>query len=514
MVFSSLLFLILFLPVFFLCYLLFGWLGGRADMRPGRAAGLGNGSAGATAVCKSRAAVSARNAVLLIFSLLFYAWGEPRCLVLMMLSALVDYIDGRLLAHFDDRPGLRKLCLTVSLLINFTLLGIFKYADFFTGILNHLPGIELPLPGIALPIGISFYTFQTTSYSIDVYRREVEPEKSYFTYLTYVSMFPQLIAGPIVRYKTVSRELKERAVPGKQLADGFCRFLTGLFRKVLIANELGALWAFLSAQERLSPAAAWLGLLTFTLQLYFDFSAYSDMAIGLGLMLGFHFNENFDYPLAAVSLTDFWRRWHISLSGWFRDYLYIPLGGNRRGRAVQLRNLFIVWFLTGLWHGASWNFVLWGLWHGAFLVLEKFVWGRRIAKLPRPLQHLYALLIIVFGFGIFTFDDLSAFGRYLPFLVGAGGEFLWTDFLWAVSNYLPVLAAAMVLSFPVYPRLKKLWDGTGARVGEDAEGKQRLRGCVRAAVRTVGGLAAIALFILCLANLVRDSYNPFLYFRF
>ncbi|MCR4763954.1 MAG: MBOAT family protein [Lachnospiraceae bacterium] len=479
MVFSSLLFLILFLPAFLILY----GLAAFAGKRTGRLSG---------DLC---------NVVLLVFSLFFYAWGEPLCLFLMMLSALVDYVDGRLLARFDERPGLRRLCLVVALLINFSLLGIFKYAGFLTGILNQLPGVKLPLPGIALPIGISFYTFQTTSYSIDVYRREVKAERNYFRYLTYVSMFPQLIAGPIVRYRTVSSELTKRSIPLDDFADGATRFLIGLFRKVLIANELGALWAFLLGQEKLSAAAAWLGLLTFTLQLYFDFSAYSDMAIGLGRMLGFHFNENFNYPLAAVSLTDFWRRWHISLSSWFRDYVYIPLGGNRRGRAVMLRNLFVVWFLTGLWHGASWNYVLWGLYHGTLLVLEKFIWGKALKRLPRILQHVYALVLIVFGFGIFYFEDLSAFGRHLSFAFGlAGTPVIGDDFFWALGNDLPVLVLALVLSFPVFPRVKEL----AARPGKP----------VRTALRAVCGVLAVGLFVLCVANLVRDSYNPFLYFRF
>ncbi len=491
MVFSGLPFLILFLPLFLLLYFaIVRLLSGK----------------GAPSV--SRAA----NVILLIFSLFFYAWGEARCLPLMMFSAFVDYVDGLLLAHFEGRPHARRLCLTAALLINFLLLGIFKYADFVTGILNALPGVELPLPGIALPIGISFYTFQTTSYSIDVYRGKVRPERNYFRYLTYVSMFPQLIAGPIVRYETVAEKLKERTVDGSAFSAGFFRFLTGLFRKVLIANELGAVWASLNTRTDLSVTAAWLGLVTFTLQLYFDFSAYSDMAIGLGRMLGFTFDENFNYPLAAVSLTDFWRRWHISLSGWFRDYVYIPLGGNRRGTPLQLRNLFIVWFLTGLWHGASWNFVLWGLYHGLFLVLEKFVWGRGLSKLPRLLQHLYAWVIIVVGFGLFYFEDLSAFGSIMTQAFGlTGNAFAAEDLFWTLTNNLPVLLAAVVLAFPVWPKIlevirKRLMfveDPAGARSAGMA-----------LMIRIAGCAAAAGAYLLCIANLVRDSYNPFLYFRF
>ena len=484
MVFSSLIFLILFLVAFLICYFPVGALIGR--ILPSKSAQTG---------------VAIRNAVLLIFSLLFYSWGEPRCVFLMILSSLVDYVDGLLLEKFEDRPGIRKLCLILSLVINFSILGVMKYADFFVGTLNLIPGVSIPLPGITLPIGISFYTFQTTSYSIDVYRKNVRAEKNYFRYLTYISMFSQLIAGPIVRYSRVSKELRERTSNTENFTKGFYRFLIGLFRKVLIANELGALWDSLRGFENLSVLGAWFGMLVFTLQLYYDFSAYSDMAIGLGRMMGFHFDENFHYPLSATSLTDFWRRWHISLSGWFRDYLYIPLGGNRNGKWKELRNLFIVWFLTGLWHGASWNFVLWGLYHGLFLVLEKFVYGRFLEKIPKIFRYLYTLIIVMFGFGLFYFDRLPDFGHYLGYALKlAGNAFAGPELLWSVANYLPVLLFALIMMFPVFPKMLDLY--------------RKLNDGKKTAIYTVGGFCAAALLLLCIANLVGDSFNPFLYFRF
>ena len=484
MVFSSLLFLILFFVAFLICYFPLGGLIGK--ILPGK---------------KSGSEVAVRNAILLFFSLFFYSWGEPRCVFLMLISSLVDYLDGILMEKFDNRPGIRRLFLILSLVINFSILGIMKYADFFVGTVNLIPGVSIPLPGIALPIGISFYTFQTSSYSVDVYLRKVKAERNYFRYLTYISMFSQLIAGPIVRYSLVSEELQNRTVNMNQFSKGFYRFLIGLFRKVLIANQLGVMWDTLRMTEGLSALGAWFGMLCFTLQLYYDFSAYSDMAIGLGLMMGFHFDENFRYPLSALSLTDFWRRWHISLSGWFRDYLYIPLGGNRKGKAKELRNLFIVWFLTGLWHGASWNFVLWGLYHGLFLVLEKFVFGKFLEKLPKVFRHLYTLIVVVFGFGLFYFDKLSEFGTYLTYAFKlAGNAFAGPEIFWAIGNNLPVLCIAVVFMYPVFPKMPEFYHTLGEKKKD--------------VLYVVGGIAAAGLLLLCIANLVGDSFNPFLYFRF
>lgn len=484
MVFSGLPFLIFFLTALLLCYFPIGVILGRnkADK-------------------SGRTGIAVQNGILLVFSLFFYAWGEPKCVFLLILSSFVDYIDGLLLEKFDDHPAVRKLCLGISLFINLSLLGIMKYADFVVGTLNTLTGAGMLLPGIALPIGISFYTFQTTSYSIDVYRKNIKAERNFFRYLTYISMFSQLIAGPIVRYSLIKEELTSRRITLDNFSNGFRRFLIGLFRKVLIANELGALWDHLRSVDNLSVTGAWLGFLIFTLQLYYDFSAYSDMAIGLGLMMGFHFDENFIYPLSALSITDFWRRWHISLSSWFRDYVYIPLGGNRKGKARQLYNLAIVWFLTGLWHGAFWNYVLWGIYHGLMLVCEKFIWGKLLEKAPKIIRHLYTILIVIFGFGIFYFEDMGAFANYLTYAFGTAGNALaGPELLWAFGNYLPVLAFAIVFMFPVFPRIREFVSSLG-------ETKKDI-------INFAAGLASVCLLVLCIANLVRDSYNPFLYFRF
>lgn len=445
----------------------------------------------------------AKNYILLAFSLVFYAWGEPVYIVLMLFASAVDYTNGRLMERFGTNERRRKGFLCLSVVINLSMLGFFKYADFVVETLNALTGASIQPLGLGLPVGISFFTFQTMSYSIDLYRREVEVEKNYFTYLTYVSMFPQLIAGPIVRFSTVNRELHHRNIRWKGFVQGTLRFMQGLFKKVLIANNVGALWETIRAMEpgSASVATAWLGAACFTLQLYFDFSAYSDMAIGMGWMLGFHFPENFRYPLSSVSVTDFWRRWHISLSTWFRDYVYIPLGGNRKGVARHLRNMLIVWFLTGLWHGAAWNFVLWGLYYGLLLALEKYVWGRWLERLPAIVQHAYTLLIVVFGFVIFVFDDMGALGLYLRSMAACAGNSWWgEEFLWHISNYGVVLFAAVLLAFPVYPWMKRKMSSLGSVGG--------------AALRAVSLAGYVLLFLLTTAFLVNDTYNPFLYFRF
>ena len=461
-----------------------------------------------------------KNHVILFFSLLFYAWGEPVYIFLMLFVTAVDFAAGRLM----DRVKNRKTVLFLAAGTDLACLGFFKYADFTVRTVNAVlaatagPGTPaFPLPGISLPIGISFFTFQSMSYTIDRYRGDVEEETNYLTYLTYVSMFPQLIAGPIVRFRTVDEELHARKADLSCFSEGAPRFLRGLFRKVLIANNVGAVWEQirdLQAAGGASPAAAWLGAVLFTLQLYFDFSAYSDMAIGMGRMLGFHFLENFNYPLYAVSVTDFWRRWHISLSTWFRDYVYIPLGGNRRGKLLQIRNMSVVWFLTGLWHGASWNFVLWGLYYGVLLALEKFVWGRALAKLPRILQHCYAFFIVVFGYVIFVFEDFAALRSYLGTMFSAGAAagsgsaaFVGSDFFWYAGQNAFLILTALVLSFPVYPLLREWWE----RFRERNAGKTGSAGVV------FDGAAAVlyaAAFLLCTAFMVSETYNPFLYFRF
>ncbi len=471
MVFSSIPFLCFFFPVFLVLYYLFP--------------------------------KKAKNYILLLFSLAFYAWGEPVYILLMLFASFVDYGNGLLMTKFGTKKSKRRIFLWISVGINLSMLGFFKYADFVVYTINQLSGLSLPAPGVGLPIGISFFTFQTMSYSIDLYRKEVKPEKNYLTYLTYVSMFPQLIAGPIVRFSTVQQELHSRTIDREGFYNGSIRFLQGLFKKVLIANNMGAMWELIRALPltEVSVATAWLGALAFTLQLYFDFSAYSDMAIGMGRMLGFHYLENFNYPLYAVSITDFWRRWHISLSTWFRDYIYIPLGGNRAGVWKHLRNIAVVWFLTGLWHGAAWNFVLWGLYYGILLALEKYVWGKYLTKLPVLFQHLYAIIIVVFGFTIFVFDDMAQLGNYIQLMVKTADHFwVGNEFFYYLKSNGVLLGIALLLSMPVYPWLKG--------------NLSKLKKPVARLVPKVSVMVYLLLFLLTIAYLVGDTYNPFLYFRF
>lgn len=446
---------------------------------------------------------SLRNGILLVFSLVFYAWGEPKFIVLMLFSTLLDYTIGRLMERFGVTKGRRIFFLCCSVCVNLSVLTFFKYADFLISVINGAFGADIAPLGVHLPVGISFYTFQTMSYVIDLYRGNVKAERSYPAYLTYVSMFPQLVAGPIVRFSDISGQLHERKLTAEGFEKGLMRFMAGLFKKVLIANQVGALWEEIRAlaPAEVSVATAWLGACCFTLQLYFDFSGYSDMAIGMGRMLGFSFNENFRYPLSAVSVTDFWRRWHISLSTWFRDYVYIPLGGNRKGISRHLFNIALVWFLTGLWHGASWNFILWGVYYGALLMLEKYVWGKALERLPGWLKHFYALFIVVFGFVIFAITDMGELGRYIGLLFSfESGNLADLRFVWYVRNYGAVLGAACLFAGPVYPWLCRKVSGL-------REGNRRV-------VSALAGLGTIALFVLSTACMVSDTYNPFLYFRF
>lgn len=444
-----------------------------------------------------------KNGILLFFSMLFYAWGEPRYICLILIGTFIDYVNGLLMEKYGDTRTKRRIFLCCSVTVNLLILGFFKYADFVIVSLNAGLGLQISPLGLKLPVGISFFTFQTMSYVIDLYRGEVKAEHNYFRYLTYVSMFPQLVAGPIVRFADINAELRERKISFQMFENGICRFLQGLLKKVLLANQIGALWESIKVMEvaQISVVTAWLGALAFTLQLYFDFSAYSDMAIGMGEMLGFHFNENFNYPLSAVSVTDFWRRWHISLSTWFRDYVYIPLGGNRVGTVKHLRNMFVVWFLTGLWHGAAWNFVLWGLYYGVLLTLEKYVWGKKLEKLPVFVQHLYAIGIVVFGFVIFTFDNMSEMLEYIRAMFAlAGNGFFSTECIWYIGNYGVILGVACILAFPIYP-----W------VCGKVQHKRKIVGTMCSVVSVVGYLV---LFMLAISSLVSDTYNPFLYFRF
>ena len=442
-----------------------------------------------------------RNLWLLLTSLLFDAWGEPVYIRLMLASILFNYLCGLAVAALQKRQkhGWAKAVLIFCIAGNIGALGVFKYADLLVESVNALTGSHLALLELALPIGISFYTFQALSYVIDVYRGTVAAQKNPITFGTYIALFPQLIAGPIVQYKTVERQLVSRQESSGLFACGIHRFTVGLGKKVLLANQVGLLWDTVAALpgESLPALTAWLGAVAFTFQIYFDFSGYSDMAIGLGRMLGFEFLENLDYPYLSRSITEYWRRWHISLGTWFREYVYIPLGGNRRGLPRQILNLVIVWGLTGLWHGASWNFVLWGLYYGAILILEKVWLLRPLQKAPGWVQHLYSLLLIVLGWVLFALTDFGTIGQYLAALFGAHGA-ADTQSLYLLVTNLLLLAIAAVACTRLPARL--------------AAGL--LRRLTPAGQTTVRCLFYAGVLLLCIAYLVGDSYNPFLYFRF
>ena len=475
MVFSSIAFLFFFFPLFLITYYL---------APHNRGYGL-------------------KNLVLLIFSLIFYAWGEPVYIVLMIFSSIVDYTNGRLITRYKDKQNLRRFFMICSVIVNLALLGLFKYADFLIINLNNLFGLSLDTLKLGLPIGISFFTFQTMSYSIDVYRGDVKCEKNFLTFMTYVCMFPQLIAGPIVRYQTVAEELHQRTISFNNFSSGLMRFTFGLFKKVLIANQVGKLWSLSAAYlpHELTLVGAWLGIIAFALQIYFDFSGYSDMAIGIGKMLGFNYLENFNYPYISKSITEFWRRWHMSLSSFFRDYVYIPLGGSRCSTIINIRNIAIVWALTGLWHGASWNFVLWGLYFGLILIIEKFIIKDFLAKRSNIFKHIYALVLIMIGWAIFASADITYTKDYLLALVGIDVEFISQNVIYLIINNASILIIAIILSTPIYQVLKRKYIAIDNNL-------------IKKLIAVVFIVAVIILFIVMVAYLVSDTYNPFLYFRF
>ncbi len=441
--------------------------------------------------------LAARNFALLVVSLLFYGWGEPSYIWIMLLSIAVDYTCGKLVAkHKQAAPKKAKAALISSIVINLSILAFFKYADFIIKNLSLIPVFsDLKPLGVALPIGISFYTFQTMSYTLDVYLGEAKMQKNIASFGSYVTMFPQLIAGPIVRYRDVDNALRQRSHTIENVARGTRRFVCGLAKKVLLANTAGAFYqSFIQGvAETPSVLGAWFGIVFFAFQIYFDFSGYSDMAIGLGLIMGFNFPENFNYPYVSKSITDFWRRWHITLSTWFREYVYIPLGGNRKGKARTFINLIIVWFLTGLWHGASWNFVLWGLYFAAILIIEKAFLGKLLDKLPRFISHIYAIVLILFGWFIFVWCDLENPVNYLSamFVSPLISQIAIYDFLRGLLFLVILVVASTKLPHKIYSQLfeTKIF---------------RIIMCVVLPIT----------ILLCTAYLVDSSYNPFLYFRF
>ena len=437
-----------------------------------------------------------RNFVLLVVSLFFYGWGEPVYVGVMFLSIFIDYSHGLLVERFRDRDRLARWFVGQSVVFNLLLLGFFKYWDFLAANLSLLPGASIPQLGLPLPLGISFFTFQTMSYTIDVYRRDAPVQRNIIDFGAYVTLFPQLIAGPIVKYKTVAAELVHRTVTSRDFAEGACRFTAGLAKKVLLANAAGALWESCQASQSagaLTVAGGWTGLFAFGFQIYFDFSGYSDMAIGLGRMLGFRFDENFDHPYLSTSVGEFWRRWHMSLTSWFREYLYFPLGGSRGGRARTLRNLVIVWFCTGFWHGASWNFILWGLYFALWLILERFVFKDLLARTPVWVKRAYTLAVVFVGWGVFAMEDLGVCGQYLKVCFGGGPLWSAPDGCrlrsWAVILLLLALGST-TLALDLWRKLP-----------------QRGRKVLTPVLMALG-------LALSTAYLVDGSYNPFLYFRF
>lgn len=439
-----------------------------------------------------------RNLFLLIVSLVFYAWGEPKYVFLMIFSILVNYIFGRLMDKHRENKKRLKLMLVLSVVIDIGLLSVFKYTDFIITNVNAIFGANFDLLNIALPIGISFYTFQAMSYTIDVYRNDVRVQKNLIDFGMYITMFPQLIAGPIVRYADVQDQLADRSVTTADFSEGVMRFVVGLGKKVLLANQMGAVWSDIYALGGdVSALMAWTGAIAYTFQIYFDFSGYSDMAIGLGRMFGFKFPENFRYPYQSVSITDFWRRWHITLSTWFKEYLYIPLGGNRRGLARQALNLLIVWSLTGFWHGAGWNFVMWGLYYFVILFIEKLFLLKALDKLPKFFRHVYALLLIIIGWVIFASDDVSVLLPYLGSMFGANGAIGGMDVYTLLTK--AVLLIICCIASTELP--KKLFLSAAGAMNEKA-------------AFTLKSVLMIALLAMSMILLIGDSYNPFLYFRF
>lgn len=463
MVFSSIEFLYLFLPITLLCYFI--------------------------------APKKIKNVVLLFFSLLFYWWGEPKYTILMLFTITFCYVAGRLV---ENKNGTRagKAILFISVAVPLGLLAIFKYCDFFLESINSLTGANIPLLKLALPIGISFYTFQALSYVVDVYRGDTPSQKSWISLATYVVLFPQLIAGPIVRYTTVAEDLIQRTHTGENIALGIRRFIYGLGKKVLIANLLGSLCTAYRGSADPSVLFAWVYAVAYSLQIYFDFSAYSDMAIGLGKVLGFRFLENFDYPYISKSITEFWRRWHISLGSWFRDYVYIPLGGNRVKPLRQIFNILVVWCLTGFWHGAGWTFMSWGLYFGILLIIEKLFLKKYLQKAPSFLQHFYVVFLVVISFVLFNADSFSmAFSDLKIMFLSSSLPLYSADTLYVLRSYVVLLIIALLGATPIFKCIAQKLEKT--KIGTLLE-----------------PLCLGAILISCTAYLVDGSFNPFLYFRF
>ena len=463
MVFSSIPFLYVFLPLVLVCYFI--------------------------------APRKLKNTVLLIFSLAFYWWGEPKYTILMLVTITFCYLAGLLTEKLRDTRFAKPL-LAISVAVPLIFLGIFKYADFLLGSIGSLTGADIPLLKLALPIGISFYTFQALSYVVDVYRGDTPAQKNWINLAAYVVLFPQLIAGPIVRYTTVAEDLTERKHTLENFSKGVRRFVVGLGKKVLIANLLGVLCTTYRESAEPSVVFAWMYAISYALQIYFDFSAYSDMAIGMGKMLGFRFLENFDYPYISKSITEFWRRWHMSLGSWFRDYVYIPLGGNRKGTFRNIINIFVVWGLTGIWHGAGWTFMSWGLYFGVLLLLEKFIYGKALKKAPSFVQHFYVLFLVLLSWVLFNAATFTEAWNDLKNMFGmAGLPFITAETIYNLRSYIVIYIVAFIAATPVVRNLARKYENT--RV-----------------VAFIEPIFVAVVLIASTAYLVDGSFNPFLYFRF
>lgn len=459
MVFSNLTFIFAFLPIFFILYFI---------------------------VPKK-----IKNFIILIFSLIFYAWGEIKYIPLLIFSSVVDYLNGLFIYKYKD-SNKKKIFLLLSIIINVGVLFIFKYSNFIISNINSIFNINIPNGNIPLPLGISFFTFQTMSYSIDVYRGKFNPEKNFINFMTYVTMFPQLVAGPIVKYDEIKDELHNKKLSLNNVSEGLFIFVIGLIKKVLLANNLGYIYTILFSDiTNASLLSSWLCLLCFTLQIYFDFSGYSDMASGLGKILGFNYPKNFNYPYITQSITDFWRRWHMTLSSWFKDYVYIPLGGNRCSKVKNTRNILIVWLLTGIWHGASWNFLFWGLYFGIILILEKTILKRILDKIPTFIKHIYAIFLIMIGWAIFSVNNMSEFTLFIQKLF-INKNIIDNNFIFYLREYYIFIVFGIIFSTPII----------------------KLKLFKNKCFMLLGYIITFILFIICISYLISDSYNPFLYFRF
>lgn len=467
MVFSSLTFLFVFLPVILIVYYL--------------------------------SPKKIRNTILFIGSLIFYAWGEPVYILIMLFSTAFDYVNGILIKKYKETKQLKKsrMVLITSIVVNLGILCFFKYSNFFIENIRNIFNLDIQLLNIVLPIGISFYTFQTMSYTIDVYLGKVEAQKNIIDFGTYVTFFPQLVAGPIIKYRDVNIQLKNRKETIDDFSYGINRLSRGLFKKVILANNIGILWNQIIGQpiSEIPVLTAWFGAICFSFQIYFDFSGYSDMAIGLGRMFGFHFPENFDHPYTSKSITEFWRRWHISLGTWFKEYVYIPLGGSKKGRKRLVINLLIVWTLTGLWHGASWNFVIWGVYFGVLLIIEKLILEKYLEKLPSIFRHIYTMFFVVISWIIFAFDDMTNVCTYLKAMFGMNNTVLLNrELLYMISTH-ALLIIICILASTTF--MKKI------NINKDKNWYVIIR-----------NLACMAMFFISVCFLIGSTYNPFLYFRF